>query len=238
MENSKKLEKTFFFFAAGICYILGAAIFYLDPMLAGNSNIEKFFIFIDQPTVHTMIRVFIGMGSLFSIGIVLVVKDLINKNGTFINWMTIMAVLSLAILGIENMRTLGMLMNYNQYFTIDTEVEKEALNIALTLMRFDPKGFLSYGIIGLWLIISNVIMHKQKVISKVLFVIGLVAGILVALTLVAEIFDHDPLFMICIILGGSIMVPAYYILMGVNVIQKKLYISETEKDKETVGAKV
>jgi hypothetical protein len=80
----------------------------------------------------------------------------------------------------------------------------------------EPQGWLSFGAVGFWFLAVNVLALRGGKLPKVLGVIGIVGAILYALVVVGDVTGIILLVMIAARLGGIIVVPVWFIWIGVR----------------------
>ena len=81
----------------------------------------------------------------------------------------------------------------------------------------DPQGWLSFGAVGLWLLVVSLLALRAGTWPKLLAYVGIATAVAYWLVVAGFVFNQETLFTIAAALGGVILAPIWYIWAGLRL---------------------
>jgi hypothetical protein len=84
-------------------------------------------------------------------------------------------------------------------------------------MSLDPDGWMTFGAVGAFVLITTVVAIKQKPVPALLAIAGLGASVSYWLVVFGNVSDNDSVISLAAAVGGVILGPIFYIGMGLTL---------------------
>ncbi|MFQ5521069.1 MAG: hypothetical protein ACE5FK_06710, partial [Candidatus Methylomirabilia bacterium] len=138
-------------------------------------------------------------------------------NEGWVGWTTALAYLGFAV----NARSHFMEVAFDRkiipmYQASDLATQK-AVHVVAGLALDIPDGFLTYGGIGLWVLVVSALALREAKLPKLLSYVGVATAISYLLGVVGYSLLIRQLIVISIGLGGLILAPIWYIWIGIRL---------------------
>jgi len=206
----------------GVSYI-GVAIsaIMMPPVLQAALEVSphEFWIKLsNNPTAHLVMHCFFAISGLFGLGCVAAISNIVrDKNPGLVGWSSALAYLGFAV----NTRS------HFMEFAFDRKVipsypeanaaYQEAVQVVAGLALDIPDGFLTYGCLGIWVILVSFLALKHDLLPKALNFVGISAGITFLFGMLGYTFLIKQFLMLSFVLGSLILVPIWFIWLGVTL---------------------
>ncbi len=206
----------------GILYVLVGFTYLLSPEAQkGGPEIEDFakaLLSINQnPALLILLHVEFALIGIFAFAAVPAISGLVQTvNEGWAHWTKNLAYLGFAVLAISHFRAIALTPWRAAAFAAGDASTRAAI-AGIGSVLIDPQGWLSFGAVGLWLLVVNILALRGGMLPKVLSSIGILAAIMLGLVVAGEILGIVILNMIAAGLGGIILGPIWYIWIGVRL---------------------
>jgi hypothetical protein len=100
-----------------------------------------------------------------------------------------------------------------QYPTADPAFQ-QAVSVAAGLALDVPDGLLTYGAVGVWVVVVSVLALRGGLLPARLGALGLAAGVTNLAGVLGYMFEIRPLLIVAIGVGGLVVVPLWYARLG------------------------
>jgi len=207
----------------GVSFIVAAAVYFLLPAEQQEACRcpEKFLVSMAQnPTMHIVSYLVLALGALLGIAAVLAISDNVRSvNEGWVRWTSTLAIIGLALQAVDQLRLLALNpARAAAYVTGDAAV-KAALTVPGATEYLDQQAWLRFGAVGLWVLIVSVLALHGGVWPKLLAYLGIALAIAYWLVVAAEVIQTQLLIAILAGIGGVIILPIWYIWLGVRLIR-------------------
>lgn len=222
MSNQNVLKTGgIFAILVGISYLLVGITFFLQPseLVVGSveEHLSKLY---EDSTIRTLYFLAWAFTGIFALGAVPIITDLFSQyNKGLVMWIRNLAILGYAITIIANLRAMTIKPIMADVYVNENPMFQEIIPIIDPWLLLDPKGFISVGMVGLWLLVLNILSFKDQKFPLILNIIG----ILGALSLfIGVIGSANPILSgIASGVGGMALGPAWFIWMGLIMLRDK-----------------
>lgn len=222
MSNQNVLKTGgIFAILVGISYLLVGITFFLQPseLVVGSveEHLSKLY---EDSTMRTLYFLAWAFTGIFALGAVPIITDLFSQyNKGLVMWIRNLAILGYAITIIANLRAMTIKPIMADVYVNENPMFQEIIPIIDPWLLLDPKGFISVGMVGLWLLVLNILSFRDQKFPLILNIIG----ILGALSLfIGVIGSANPILSgIASGVGGMALGPAWFIWMGLIMIRDK-----------------
>ena len=203
----------------GVLLFVTGIVFLFDPVRnsKGAKDLAEILSKNDKPRM-VLFWIFAITG-FFGIGAVPAIAGQVRAlNEGWMDWVTILAYVGFGCMAIENFRALQINPNIIlDYKAADPKV-KLALSRSLSLVPLDPKGWLTYGGVGLFLFVANLIALNNGTWDTALCWIGLLCGFFYQFIVFGNLIHVYGYFKVAAGIGGIILGPLWYIWMGIHLL--------------------
>ncbi len=211
--------------AVGFSYLIVGVTFFLMPevMRPSNSNFGDFMASLAAyPTPFIIFYGVFGLGALSAIGVVPAVSRFFKAeaNGWLV-WFSNIALLGFAIQALDFFRFISYVPAEAAVFVQQEELGRFAISGDNFHLNLDPDGWFQFGATGLWILMVSIRARRNQSMPAGWSLIGFAAAISFWLILAASLFNIGLLFVIGTALGGLIMVPAWFIWLGIRMRQER-----------------
>ena len=206
----------------GILYVLvGITYLLLPEAQKGGPEIEDFakaLLSINQnPALLILLNVEFALIGIFAFAAVSAISGLVQTvNEGWARWTRNLAYLGFAVLAINYFRAIALTPWRAAAFAAGDASTRAAI-AGIGSVYIDPQGWLSFGAVGLWFLVVNILALRGGMLPKVLSSIGILASIMLGLVVAGNVLGIVILNMIAAGLGGIILGPIWYIWIGVRL---------------------
>jgi hypothetical protein len=203
----------------GVSYVLVGIFHTLSPVEHRISSGPEVFL----PAIASgfsfsyLVTLAFAFGAVVAFAAIPAIADrLLALNPGLVLWTRNLSLIGYAVLAINEFTILARWPTIaNAYVQGDATVR--AAIAAEPLVILDHQGWLMYGAVGLFIFIISALALRQKAMPAALAYIGLAAGALFWFVVVGFILENELLISIAAGLGGVVLVPAFYIWMGILI---------------------
>ena len=157
------------------------------------------------------------LSAVFGIAVVAAVSDLVRPSSEgLVHWTSTLATIGFGIQIAANVLGRDYVLRVSSgYFQLDGSVQS-AINLQGNLFN----DWVTFGLVGIWLITVNVLALRGGLLSRVLAFVGLISGVAYWLVVAGNIFEI--LSLITIAAGiGIFFLPLWYIWIGASLLQRR-----------------
>ena len=206
----------------GILYVLvGITYLLLPEAQKGGPEIEDFakiLLSVSQdPILTILLYVEFALIGVIAFAAVPAISGLVQTvNEGWARWTRNLAYLGFAVLAISYFRAIALVpWRAAAYAAGDASTRAAIAGSGSFLV--DPHGWLSFGAVGLWFLVVNILALRGGLLPKLLGIIGIVGAILYGLVVAGNVTGIVILSMIAAGLGGIIVAPIWFIWIGVRL---------------------
>jgi hypothetical protein len=141
-----------------------------------------------------------------------------DSNG-WIAWARNLGLVGFAVAAVNAFRSLNLAMDEaeNYVHQLCDEACKLAVRGDYVHMSLDPDGWMTFGAVGAFVLITTVVAIKQKPVPALLAIAGLGASVSYWLVVFGNVSDNDSVISLAAAVGGVILGPIFYIGMGLTL---------------------
>jgi hypothetical protein len=206
----------------GVTIVVTAALYILLPAEQQDACgcPEKFLVSMAQsPTVYTVEEGLFSLSSLLAIAAVLAISENVRSTHEgWVRWTSNLAIIGQAVNTIESLHRMAFdPLKAAAYVKGDAAV-KAALTVPGAVQGlFDPQGWLRLGAVGLWVLVISLLALRGGTWPKLLAYMGIGGGIAYILVVFGQVLQLQWLIAIIAGIGGVILIPIWYIWLGVRL---------------------
>jgi len=205
----------------GILYlVIGITYLLLPADQKQTSAVDKFLpSFAEYPMTQIIQFWGFALSGLVAIAVVLAVSESVrSENEGWVRWTSNLAILGFAVVAINNFRNLGFQPGLARAYVEGDAVTKAAIEVGGPF-GLDPQGWLSFGAVGLWVLVVSLLALRAGAWSKLLTYVGIATALAYWLIVAGFVSNQETLFTIGAALGGIILAPIWYIWAGLKLRQ-------------------
>jgi hypothetical protein len=203
----------------GIFYLLGGIAYLLLPPAQKATGDPAAFLssFAENNTMSTLNYWSFGLTGLLGIAVVLALADkIISVSEGWGRWTSNLAVVGFAFLALNYFRSVSIYPDRAAAFVAGDEVTKAAIAANQSLVGVDPQGWVTYGLVGIWFLVVNLLALRGDLWSKLLSYVGIVGAI--AYGMVVAGLASQTEILVTIAAGAAVIIaPIWYIWMGLDL---------------------
>ena len=208
----------------GILYlVIGITYLLLPADQKQTSAVDKFLpSFAENPTMQVIQFWAFALSGLVAIAVVLAVSENVRSgNEGWVRWTSTLAILGFAVVAINNFRNIGYQLPLARTYVEGDAVTKTVIELGGPF-GLDPQGWLSFGAVGLWVLVVSLLALRAGTWPKLLTYIGIATAIAYWLIVTGFVSNQETLFTIGAALGGIILAPIWYIWAGLRLRQASM----------------
>jgi uncharacterized protein DUF4386 len=208
----------------GVTIVVTAVLYLLLPAEQQDACgcPEKFLVSMAQsPTLYIVEEGLFGLSSLLAIAAVLAISESVRSaHEGWMRWTSNLAIIGQAVNTIEALhRMVFDPLKAAAYMKGDAAV-KAALTVPGAVQGlFDPQGWLRLGAVGLWVLVVSLLALRGGPWPRPLAYVGIGGGIAYVLVVFGQAFQIQLLIAIVAGVGGVILIPLWYIWLGLRLRQ-------------------
>jgi hypothetical protein len=206
---------------AGVAIVVAAVVYLLLPPEQQESCRcpEQFLATTAQnPTLFIVSYAVIAVYSLLAIAAVLAISGLVRSaDQAWVRWTSTLAIIGLAVNAIVAFQHVALDADRAGAYVKGDAAAKAALTVPGALAGLDPQAWLRYGAFGLWVLVVSLSALRGDTWPKPLAYLGIAVAITAWLVVAAEVSHGQLLIAIVAGVGGVILVPGWYIWLGLRL---------------------
>ncbi|KPI08373.1 Protein of unknown function DUF4386 [Actinobacteria bacterium OK074] len=197
---------------AGICYLAYSAVFFFDPC-RNSTNAHMFMsLFREEPRFYMWRSRILGVGAALALGMIPASLELVSAHPTdLLLWATGLAFVGFALSSVSNLRSLQILPVVHGDHERSGEEARTALARSISYVHLDPRGWFTFGGVGVWVAVLSAYGLQEGTIPLVLAVVGFVLGLLYATVVAAGVFHRYAVFGVVAGAGGLLLSPLWFL---------------------------
>jgi hypothetical protein len=154
------------------------------------------------------------LGAIFALGAVPALGERFRRlSEGWILWARNLALLAFAVTATNEFTILAVWPERAAAYVAGDSATRATIAL-LPLLPLDPHGWLLYGGVGIFVFIVSLFALRAGAVPRILGAIGLGAGILLCLAVAGFVLDNETLISIAAGLGGVLLLPIWFIWMG------------------------
>lgn len=162
-----------------------------------------------------------ALGAVFALAMVLAISERIRPvNEGWVRWAAILAILGYAVLAVQYFRELALIPGRAAAYVESDSGIREAIAANQYLILLDPYGWMTFGAIGSWFLVVNVLALRLKSWPKPLAYIGIVGAMAYWLVVVGTSLHIDA-FVTIAAAAGVIVGPIWSLWAGLSLLREK-----------------
>ncbi len=199
----------------GLSYGVTSIAYLLNPARKVANNYDFWQIVAQDPTPEIIFHLGLALCGIFGLAVVPAISQLVrSERKGWVEWTSKLAYLGFAVGAVEHFRALTLVPRWAAAFVENDATYQTAIVATHLSAELDPDGWLSFGGVGLWILVVNVLALRQDKLPKSLALIGIAVTILYWFVLAGVFLKTSLLVIIAAGLGGIIIMPVWYIRMG------------------------
>ncbi len=211
----------------GLCSILVGALYVLvgitytllpaEQRVGGDPG-AFYRSFAEGATVLTIYYWVFALGAVVALGALPAITESVRSlNEGWARWTSNLAYLGFAVTAIDFFRTLALQPDRAAAFVAGDASTQAALTAPGFAAGLDVNGWLGFGGVGLWVLVTSYLAMRSKVWPSPLAYVGVAVGVLYWLVVVGLVTDNGALLRIVAGLGGVVAAPIWYIWIGLRL---------------------
>jgi Domain of unknown function (DUF4386) len=206
---------------AGICYTLMGLTYFFDPTVRTRTHKDYWQALHKNPLPHILGHFFFGLGSLFTIGTLPAIAQLVRPaNEAWVRWTTSIAHIGYAALALFSFRSVAIDRGRaKDYLEGDNATKVAVVHGGKYLDEYDPNGYLQCGGVGLWLMVVSVLARRHNLLPKRLTQLGMLGAVLQWTSMLGLMLNFEP-FIAISAMGAVIVAPTFLIWLG-TILRRK-----------------
>lgn len=200
----------------GLAYLSYSVLFFYDPCHRSRSAHEFMTIYDREPRFYLWRARVLGAGSVLALGMLPAISRLAG-GGDLVYWASIVAGVGFAANALSNLRTLQILPVVYTDWRGAGEDAKTALARSTSYLSLDPRGWFTFGGVGVWLIVADAEATSHGSMPLWLAIVGIALGAALVVVVPAGVLHRYAAFSAVAATAGLILAPVWFIAIGVNL---------------------
>jgi len=206
----------------GVSYIVTAVIFLLLPpeqQDAAGIPPAKFLESLAQnSTLYIVAGLVFALGSLLAIAAVLAISESVRSaNEGWVRWTSTLAIIGFAVNAVDWFRLLALNPARAAAYVQGDAAIIAALTVPGAIAGLDPAAFLSFGAVGVWILVVSLLALRSGAWPKPLAYVGIGVAIVYGLVVASSLLQIQLFTAIVAGVGGVILAPIWYIWFGLRL---------------------
>jgi hypothetical protein len=169
-----------------------------------------------EPTAHLAFHFAWVAAGLFGIGAVPAISSLVWRvNRGAVLWSASAALLGFAVLARSHLMEAAFDRKVIPLYASADPAYQQAVHVAAGLALDVPDGVLTYGAIGVWILVVAALGLRGRVLPRWLCALGFAAGALSLAGMLGYTFKIPVLVVAAVGLGGALVAPAWFVSLAV-----------------------
>jgi hypothetical protein len=204
----------------GALYIIVGATYVLLPpeQQAGGAPDAFYRSFAQSPTLSMVNYWAFALAGVFALGALPAITESVRSvNEGWARWTSNLAYLGFAVTAIDFFRNIALQPDRAAAYVAGDASLRAVLAAPTFLAGLDSQGWLGFGGVGLWALMTSLLAMRSKMWPNTLAYVGCAVGVLYWLVVVSFVFDMAALTQIVAALGGVVAAPVWYIWVGTRL---------------------
>ncbi len=204
----------------GALYVLlGATYVLLPPEQQAGGAPDAFYRSFAQSSTLNMINYWaFALAAVFALGALPAITESIRSvNEGWARWTSNLAYLGFAVTAIDFFRNIALQPDRAAAYVSGDASVQAVLAAPTFLAGLDSQGWLGFGGVGLWVLMTSLLAMRSKLWPSTLAYVGIAAAVLYFLVVVSLVFNLATLLQIVAALGGVVAAPIWYIWVGMRL---------------------
>jgi hypothetical protein len=200
--------------ATALAYLGTGALFFGDPTRNEPAGSTAYWeILATEPVGRTLFVAAFALTGLFALGTLESIGRLVGAGvGTVVRYGLLLAYLGYAVNAISYVRLLGGESTRAKAYANGSPEAREAIESSSLVL--DPDGWLTFGAVGAFLVIVNVVAFRRKVWALPLAIVGIAAALASWVAMAGLVSGNDDLLALAAGIGGVVLGPIWWIGVG------------------------
>lgn len=200
--------------ACGVAYLATGVLFFFDPSRAEEPGTTPYWqILADGPIGRRLFVAAFACTGLFALGALGAIGRRLERGpGTFTHWAIVLAALGYAVNTVSYVRVLAGESTRATSFADGGRAVRDSIeSFSLVL---DTDGWLTFGAVGLFLVVANGEALRHGRWPRVLAAVGIASGVASFVAMSGLLGGNDALLSVAAGLGGVVLAPIWWIGIG------------------------
>jgi hypothetical protein len=199
--------------------LLGATYVLLPPEQQAGGAPDAFYRSFAQSSTLNMINYWaFALAAVFALGALPAITESIRSvNEGWARWTSNLAYLGFAVTAIDFFRNIALQPDRAAAYVSGDASVQAVLAAPTFLAGLDSQGWLGFGGVGLWVLMTSMLAMRSKLWPSTLAYVGIAAAVLYFLVVVSLVFNLATLLQIVAALGGVVAAPIWYIWVGMRL---------------------
>jgi len=200
----------------GISYVVVGIANLLTPaeQKIGADAAEFLASFAENSAMSTLEYWAFALGAVLALAVVPAIYDKVRSaNKGWVDWTTTLATFGFAFMAIQYFRYLAIYPGRAADYVAADAATKTAMEANQSMMALDPQGWLTFGGVGLWFLVVNLLALRGNIWPKPLAYVGIIGAIVYWLVVPGLALQIETLIVIAAVCA-VIVAPIWYIWAG------------------------
>jgi hypothetical protein len=204
----------------GVSYILVGVLYLLLPanQKSAPDDLAFYTSVLQSPGLLRIYYLIFALGAVLGLGAVPAISESVRSvHEGWVRWTANLAFLGFAVTIIDFFKVWAIQV-YRAEIFVNADASARAA-ISATSDGLDPQGWLSFGMVGAWVLAVSLLALRENLWPKSLSYAGIALASIYWLIVVGNVFGVDILLSIAAALGGVVLAPIWYIWAGLRLRQ-------------------
>jgi hypothetical protein len=208
----------------GILYVLMGITYLLLPEAQKSgpnlADVEQYMIsFAQNPAPSILLYTELALIGVIAIAVVRAISSRVRKvNEGWAVWTHYLAIIGYATMAITYFRAIS-LSQYRATAFMAGDASVKAALVGAGSVYLDPFGFLTFGAVGLWILVTNILALRGNNLPNGLCLVGIAAALMNFVVTAGFITGIMVLIAVAAGLGGIILGPIWFIWTGIRLLK-------------------
>ena len=165
---------------SSLCYLSMGIFIILQPVLLQDANVDLFLnTMADKPVCFVLYYLAIALAAMFGIGTVKQITDFfVLEDCELIRWSQKLAYVGYAVLALSYFKVYTVKPYMANFYSAASQTEKDTILTMDPYISFAPNGIVTYGFIGVWLLLICIFALKNKSGLMITNIMGIILGLI------------------------------------------------------------
>jgi len=204
----------------GVSYVLVGALYLVLPVdqRSAPTDLAFYTSVLQSPGLLRIYYLMFALGAVLGLGVVPAISERMQSvHEGWVRWTANLAFLGFAVTAIDFFKVWAIQV-YRAEIFVNGDASTQAA-ISATSDGLDPQGWLSFGMVGAWVLAVSLLALRENLWPKSLSYAGIALASIYWLIVVGFVFGIDILLSIAAALGGVVLAPIWYIWAGFRLRQ-------------------
>lgn len=200
----------------GISYVVVGIAYLLLPaeQKAGADSAAFLASFAQNPSMAALQYWAFALGAVLALAVVLAISEKVRSvNEGWVRWTSSLALVGFAVAAIQYFRYTALYPGRAAAYAAADTATKAALAANQSMMSLDPDGWLTFGGVGLWFLVVNLLALRGNIWPKTLAYVGIVGAIAYWFVVAGFVLEVG-IFVTIAAAAAVIVAPIWYIWAG------------------------